>query len=82
MELFEPSGAGAGNRLMYLARRTAGTHCADPAAAHCVGRAYSSDAGITSPGRQSHSNITLYISLVIIHTKYTGRRQNDFNVYA
>ena len=51
MELFEPSGAGAGNRLMYLARRTAGTHCADPAAAHCVGRAYSSDAGITSPGR-------------------------------
>ena len=23
-------------------------------------------------------NITLYISLVFLHTKYTGRRQNDF----
>jgi hypothetical protein len=40
--------------------------------------------GLASPGRQSHSNTTLCISLVILHTSttYTGRRQNDFNVYA
>jgi hypothetical protein len=30
--------------------------------------------------RCSHSDVTLYISLVIIHTKYTGVRQNDSNV--
>ena len=35
-----------------------------------------------SPGRCSHSDTTLYVSLVILHTKYTGRRQNDFNVHA
>ena len=35
-----------------------------------------------SPGRYSHSDTTLYISLVIIPTKYTGWRQNDVNVYA
>ena len=33
-------------------------------------------------GRYSHSDATLYISVVILHTRYTGRRQNDFNVYA
>jgi hypothetical protein len=38
--------------------------------------------GDTSPGRQSHSDTTLYVSLVIFHTKYTGWRDNDFNVYA
>jgi hypothetical protein len=38
--------------------------------------------GTCSPGRQRHSDITLYISLVIIHTKYTGWHQNDFNVHA
>ena len=26
--------------------------------------------------------LCIIISLVILHTKYTGRRQNDFNVYA
>ena len=35
-----------------------------------------------SPGRCNHSDTTLYISLAILHTKHTGRRQNDFNVYA
>ena len=35
-----------------------------------------------SPGRSSHSDTTLYISLAILHTKYTGWHQNDFNVYA
>ena len=36
------------------------------------------------PGQdpQGHSHTTLYIPSVIIYTKYTGRRQNDFNVYA
>ena len=38
--------------------------------------------GLTSPGRQSHSNTTLRIALVILHAAYTGRRQNDFDVYA
>jgi hypothetical protein len=27
-------------------------------------------------------DITLYISLVVLRTKYTGWRLNDFNVYA
>ena len=35
-----------------------------------------------SPGRSSHSDTTLYISLVIIHTKYTGWRENGVNFYA
>ena len=35
-----------------------------------------------SPKRCSHSDIPLYILLVIIHTKYTWVRQNDSNVYA
>jgi hypothetical protein len=39
-------------------------------------------AGGLSPGHHSHSDTTLYISLVVLHTKYTGRRDNDFNVYA
>ena len=38
--------------------------------------------GDDSPGRLIHSDTTLYISLVFLYTKYTGRRQNDFNVYA
>ena len=38
--------------------------------------------GRISHGRESHSDTTLYISLVIIYTKYTGRRQNDFKVHA
>jgi hypothetical protein len=33
-----------------------------------------------SPKRCSHSDVPLYILLVIIHTKYTGLRQNDSNV--
>ena len=33
-----------------------------------------------SPKRCSHSDVPLYISLVIIHTEYTGVRQNDSNV--
>jgi hypothetical protein len=39
--------------------------------------------GPTSPGRSNHSDTTLYSPLhVIIYTKYTGRRQKDFNFYA
>ena len=41
-----------------------------------------SKGGGGGPGRKSHSDTTLYISLGIIHTKYIGWRQNDFNVYA
>jgi hypothetical protein len=33
-----------------------------------------------SPKRCSHSDVPLYILLVIIRTKYTGERQNDSNV--
>jgi hypothetical protein len=33
-------------------------------------------------GQHCHSNTALYISLVIIYTKYTGLRQNDFNAHA
>jgi hypothetical protein len=36
--------------------------------------------GISSPGRQSHSDIALYFSSVILYTKYTGLLPNDFNV--
>jgi D-arabinose 1-dehydrogenase-like Zn-dependent alcohol dehydrogenase len=43
---------------------------------------FMADGGLASPGRESHSDATLYISLGITHTKYTGRRQNDFNVCA
>ena len=35
-----------------------------------------------SPGRESHSDTTLYISSLILHTEYTGWCENDFNVYA
>jgi hypothetical protein len=38
--------------------------------------------GTESPGRESHSDATLYLSLVILHTKYTGWDKNDFSVYA
>ena len=38
--------------------------------------------GGVSPGRYSHFDTTLYISLGNLHTKYAGARQNDFNVYA
>ena len=33
-------------------------------------------------GRSIHSDATLYISLVILHTKYTEGRQKDSNVHA
>jgi hypothetical protein len=38
-------------------------------------------AGRTIPRRSSHSDTALHITLVILHTKYTGARQNDSNVY-
>jgi aquaporin Z len=38
--------------------------------------------GPISPGRQGHSRTTLYISLVALHAKYTGRRRSDCNVRA
>ena len=31
--------------------------------------------------RYSHSDTTLYILLAILHTKYAGWRQDDFNVH-
>ena len=37
---------------------------------------------VPSRGHSSHSGAPLYISLVILHTKYTGWRQNDINVHA
>ena len=40
------------------------------------------DGKVPWPGRLSHSDTALYISLVILYTKYTGWRQNDFNVHA
>ena len=41
-----------------------------------------STAGAISPKRQSHSDTTLYISPAVVHTKFTGRCDNDFNVHA
>jgi hypothetical protein len=41
-----------------------------------------SDDGVISPGRQSHSAAAQYISLVVLHTEYTKRRPNGFNVHA
>jgi hypothetical protein len=38
--------------------------------------------GCISPGRQSHFDTTLYISLLILHTKYTGWRETDLNDHA
>ena len=40
------------------------------------------DEGTPRPGRESHSDTTLHISLVILHTKYTGWREDECNVYA
>ena len=38
--------------------------------------------GALRPGHYSHSDTALYIPLVILHTKYAGWCQNDFNVHA
>ena len=38
--------------------------------------------GTISPGRYSHPDTILYISLVILHTTYTGRHEKDVNVHA
>jgi hypothetical protein len=41
--------------------------------------------GAPSPGRESHSDTTLYISLLILHTRHTEctrLRENDLNVHA
>jgi hypothetical protein len=40
------------------------------------------DSGATSRGWRNHSDATLYIPSVVLHTTYTGRRQNDFNADA
>ena len=42
----------------------------------------SANLGSTSPGRYILSNTTRYMPLVVLHTKYTGVRKNDFDVYA
>jgi hypothetical protein len=42
----------------------------------------SANLGSTSPGRYILSNTTRYMPLVVLHTKYTGVRENDFDVYA
>jgi hypothetical protein len=44
-------------------------------AAHCVWQDQPANVGASSPGRESQSTATLYISLVILCTKYTGWRQ-------
>jgi hypothetical protein len=36
----------------------------------------------SSPGRYTHSDATLYISFVVLHTQYTKRRRNDLKVRA
>ena len=38
--------------------------------------------GTISPGRYSHPDTILYISLVTLHTTYTGQHMKDFNVHA
>jgi hypothetical protein len=38
--------------------------------------------GGNSHGRCSHSDTAVYILLRILYKKYTGWRQNDFNIYA
>ena len=48
----------------------------------CSFEVHPTAAGSTSPRRYSHSDTTLCIALVFLYTKYTGWRQNDFNVYA
>jgi hypothetical protein len=52
----------------------------DPQAA--LGGRFVSQATIALDMKKSHSDSTLYISLEILHTKYTGRRQSDFNIHA
>ena len=44
--------------------------------------AFAACCGVYSPGCESHSDTTLYLSFVIIDTKYTGWRQGDFNLHA
>ena len=36
---------------------------------------------LSSPGRCSHSDTALYISSVVLHTKQTGRHENDFTAH-
>ena len=52
----------------------------DPVAA--VSSVALSAAARASRERPSHSDAALYIPLVILHTEYTGWRQNDFDVHA
>jgi hypothetical protein len=40
-----------------------------------------SASGAASSGRLSHSRTALYISLVVLHIKYTGWRRNDFGAH-
>jgi hypothetical protein len=49
------------------------------------GRATPADAfimGPPSPGHYSHSDTALYISLLVLNTKYTGLRENAVNIHA
>ena len=68
-------GAGAASAKFSAAGGAEGLAASAGAAAGALG-----GAGLGSPKRCSHSGVPLYISLVIIHTKYTGVRENDSNV--
>ena len=55
---------------------------ASPWADHAASSASVSPTGTTSLGRERHSNTTLYISLAVLYTTYTGWPRNDFDVHA
>ena len=59
-------------------RRGPGFLCARFALPHMI----AAGRGTTSPGRESHSDTALYISLLILHTTHTGWRENDFIAHA
>ena len=48
---------------------------------NCSEMYLSTDHGLSSPGRQPHSDAALSTSFVILCTKHTGRRQGDVDVY-
>jgi hypothetical protein len=72
--------AGLLPEVVSTEKELAATHAALMAAGACA--SISPGSAPASPGRYSHSDTTLYISSVILPTKYTGWCQNDVNVYA
>ena len=74
------SGWGRGSRHATASRTSTRTGISPPVLSSGRRGAGRMRSGTTSPKRCSHSDVPLYNSLVIIHTKYTGVRQNDCNV--